>query len=59
MTAKVVADMTTVLVFAGVAMQEMIAHCAPARISSGEEHATRGLAHVLVIIDSPVQIVRL
>jgi hypothetical protein len=52
--------MTTVLVFAGAAMLVMIAHCAPARTSvPEEEHATRGLAHALVIIDSQGQIVQL
>jgi hypothetical protein len=52
--------MTMVFVFAGAAILEMIAHCAHARTSAPEEeHATRGLAHVLVIIDSRGQIVQL
>ena len=52
--------MTMVLVSAGAATLEMTAPCAPARTSAlGGELVTHGLAHVLVIIDSPEQTVQL
>ena len=44
--------MTMVLAYAGLATLERIARCAPAQISALEgEYASRGLAHVVVIID--------